>query len=528
MPRTTTIIDLRQRAEARLQSRTGSTGPISRELELHKLELEMQNDELRRIQHELETARDRYRDLFEAAPVPYLSLDRDGRIVAANRAACRLVGSRTDELAGIRLAKLLRREDGDRLYRALPTVSARHSRRLDVELVTASGHRGARLDVSLGEGNQYLVVIHEGQLAVATPGAQPAVTCMGASTSAIAHEINNLLQVLQAAFENLQLTVAEPAQRRCIRVGLDTLDRTKDMVGRLSAHGRRAPVVGEDAMLDDVVAETVELLRPLFDASFSITLDLGCGGHRVTTDRSAIEIVLTNLLVNARDAMRGGGELAIATRDVTRGNQACAVLVVEDSGEGMTEEIQRHIFEPFFTTKPAGKGTGLGLATSRDLVQHAGGSMTVTSTLGVGTTFRIELPIADERRFALGTGARPKVRLTSELATILIVEANAVARSAMSEHLNALGYAVRGLADADAALELARGTRFDLAILDVRLRTMSGSLLAHHLRDIHPGLRVLLTSGYPKDFVPSGEGFLQKPFTLDALTDAVSAQLASR
>jgi CheY-like chemotaxis protein len=246
-----------------------------------------------------------------------------------------------------------------------------------------------------------------------------------------------------------------------------------------------------------------------------------------------VEQVIMNLAVNSRDAMPDGGtlfietsrisidnDLAAASFSISRGNYVS--LTVSDDGTGMTPEVQAKLFEPFFTTKEPGKGTGLGLSTVYGIVKQTGGSVSVHSSPGLGTTFRVLFPAAD------GTAQVPKpepraaeVRVRGS-ETVLVVEDELGVRNYVREVLEAHGYRALDAARGEDALEIARyyGGAIHLLLTDVVLPGMSGAEVIRQFQRIRAGVPVLRMSGYPERFgAGMSEGFaiLQKPFTPEAL-----------
>jgi CheY-like chemotaxis protein len=262
----------------------------------------------------------------------------------------------------------------------------------------------------------------------------------------------------------------------------------------------------------------------------------------VRADAGQLEQVLTNLVINARDAMPGGGALSIATENVEVQNAAAShqvgvpvgrwvVLSVRDTGSGMDDATRARIFEPFFTTKEAGKGTGLGLSTAYGIVTQSGGQITVESSTGGGTVFRVFLPRIDaptsaSGRFALDEGAGPR---GSE--TVLLVEDDGDVREFVRDVLRAHGYDVIPAVDGVQALALIEqhAGPIQLMITDVIMPRMMGSEVAARITALRPSIKVLYISGYPGDaIVKQGvpeQAFVQKPFSVVALARRVRALL---
>jgi CheY-like chemotaxis protein len=239
--------------------------------------------------------------------------------------------------------------------------------------------------------------------------------------------------------------------------------------------------------------------------------------------------VILNLVVNARDAMPGGGRLTIRTENVTVDDAgatahagltpgAHARLSVTDTGHGMTPEVQAHLFEPFFTTKGPGRGTGLGLATVYGIVRQAGGAVGAESEPGRGATFSIWLPRSDRPVPVLPPPPAPTPQRGSE--RVLVVEDDPSVRVLTVRLLRDAGYTVSAAARGDEAIEIAQrdDQTFDLLLTDVVMPGMSGLALSESLLARDPNLRVLFVSGYTQDAIDlagaaeGSVGFLAKPY----------------
>jgi CheY-like chemotaxis protein len=248
-----------------------------------------------------------------------------------------------------------------------------------------------------------------------------------------------------------------------------------------------------------------------------------------------------NLLVNARDAMPEGGTLTVGTSslELTRSGSkgmpvgTCIVLEVIDTGRGIPKQQLRQIFDPFFTTKPVGKGTGLGLAAVAGTVKAHGGSIEVNSDEGVGTVFRIYLPCTDPVGSVQLRAATTVVHGEGE---ILLVEDDAMVSMTAIATLQSFGYRVTHAADGRAALEqvAAHPGRFQLVLLDLRMPGLSGEQTFEKLRELEPGLPVLIWSGYGAEQDVSSMlrrgavGFVQKPYRVAELSRTVADKLRPR
>jgi CheY-like chemotaxis protein len=316
----------------------------------------------------------------------------------------------------------------------------------------------------------------------------------------------------------------------------DTTDRGAALTRQLLAFARQQPVAVSMVEPDAVVAELDRMLRRLIGPGVRLQVDAGAAGRQVGVDRSQLEQVLTNLVVNARDAMPDGGRLTIATRhaSVRAGAELLGldpgewvIISVSDTGTGIPEEQRTRIFEPFFTTKEQGAGTGLGLATCYGIVRRLGGQVVVESEIAIGSTFHVCLPLAEGQ--SVEELPAPDADAPSGTETILLVEDHAELRSATQRLLRNRGYQVRTAGSVGEAWELisTMPRRPDLVMSDAQLPDGDGRDLLVALQASLPGLRALLTSGSfgAGELGGSRIPFLQKPYSLRDVAGAVRAVL---
>jgi CheY-like chemotaxis protein len=299
--------------------------------------------------------------------------------------------------------------------------------------------------------------------------------------------------------------------------------------------------------LHAIVAETTRLLSRTLGEDVQVITALDPALRSVVVDRSKIEQVLLNLVVNSRAAMPQGGVLAIRTTNAHAGNgvpdEVCPAggpvvcLTVADTGAGMAPEVARRAFEPFFTTKGPGEGTGLGLATAYGAVKEAGGAIALDSEPGRGTTVRVWLPAASRQN---GDGAAGQAAAaapsTGAGETILLVEDEHAVREVVGRMLTRAGYRVHEAASPADALHLFAGGELpvDLLLTDVVMPIMSGTQLAAKIHENRPELPVVFMSGYTTGPAPGGQELppdarlLRKPFDAPALLRCLQDILASR
>ncbi len=369
---------------------------------------------------------------------------------------------------------------------------------------------------------------------------------VGRLAGGVAHDFNNLLTIINGYSELILdgLPAADPLVdyvEQIRRAG----DRAAEMTRQLLAFSRKQmqqPVVLD---MNSLIRETEKMLTRLIGADIELVLDLKADLWKINADKGQMEQIIMNLILNARDAMPSGGSLVVATNNVELDESYASMhsethagkyvlLAVCDTGCGMDKETMARVFEPFFTTKDADKGTGLGLATVYGIVKQCNGHIDVYSEPGLGTTFKIYLPIngADDTA-AIPPQVVTEPRRGNEV--ILLVEDEAGVRSLATQILVANGYHVLEAGNGQEALaaieQSARG--IELVITDVVMPGMGGRQLIERIRNRLPDAKVLFMSGYTEDAIvrhgilSSEAEFLQKPFTATALKTKVREILDS-
>jgi CheY-like chemotaxis protein len=282
-----------------------------------------------------------------------------------------------------------------------------------------------------------------------------------------------------------------------------------------------------------LLADRHRLLQRTLSDDIEVVLDIPDDPMPVRADSVELDQVIMNLSVNARDAMPGGGRLTLVLDEVPCEHaRSCVRLQVTDTGTGMDPEVVDHAFEPFFTTKEVGRGTGLGLATVYGIVSRWGGSVTLASEPGAGTTVTVLLPRSDEAPAVEPAAERPGAAQTGHTATVLLVEDEDGVRRASHRILQEAGFDVLDAANGQEALQLFGTQHVDVLVSDVVMPGgLSGADLAERLRVLQPDLPVVFTSGYGRDHLarrgplPSGTQLLRKPFPAETLVEAVRRSL---
>jgi PAS domain S-box-containing protein len=349
---------------------------------------------------------------------------------------------------------------------------------------------------------------------------------LGQLTGGVAHDFNNLLMIISGSLHILRKGIGSEARVQRALTAIETATkRGAALTGQLLTFARRQSVNPQSVDVAERVSAVREVIETGVGGNIALEFDLPATALPVTVDTSEFETALVNLVVNARDAMPGGGTITVRARtqagDEESGGNPYVAISVTDTGSGIPPDVLDKIFDPFFTTKPVGKGTGLGLSQVHGFAHQAGGTVKVQSELGKGTEITILLPReanasqADE----IDTSER------GGSGTVLLVEDNPEVASVSISLLEQLGYTVRRVADAEAALRAIERDGVDLVFSDIVMPgKMDGLALAHRLRQIRPGLPILLATGYSDAAVNVRGDFpiLRKPYEIHELSQAIA------
>ena len=367
---------------------------------------------------------------------------------------------------------------------------------------------------------------------------------VGRLSGGIAHDFNNLLGVIIGYSDILDMKLDEnDPLRKSVgeikKAGVSASSLTRQLL----AFSRQQVLQPRILDLNTLVTDLVTMLRRLIGEHVEVEIMLDPALRKVRADQGQLEQVIMNLVVNARDAMPGGGKLMIQTANVELGESVVAdrpyvqpgpyvQLTVTDSGTGMDADTIVHIFEPFFTTKEKGRGTGLGLATVYGVVKQSGGYIWVESNVGVGTTFRICLPTVVQGVSTQSTNEAP-ARVPRGSETVLVAEDEDSLRTLISDLLTQNGYNVLAASCGAEALEIAEKYHgaIHLLLTDVVMPGIGGPTLAKRLADSRPEVKTLFMSGYVEfhsagqNSLPPDIPILQKPFSNDTLIREVRKAL---
>jgi signal transduction histidine kinase/ActR/RegA family two-component response regulator/HAMP domain-containing protein len=487
------------------------------------------------LRQELDRQQERLQAVVQHLPDGVLLLEADGRIVITNAVgrthipavATRAPGGAIAAVGDMTLAQLL----------AAP-VPARE--------ITVDGRRFFQVAAQrLEEGQGVVLVIRDvtrEREAQQVTQQQARLAAVGQLAAGIAHDFNNILMTI--------VNSAELAQRRDgerdfrlgrLKIIIDQGEHAAALVRQILDFSRQSTPALETVNLGPLLEQMVDLLERTLPETIRIVVEPIGGEFIVDADPNQLSQVLTNLAVNARDAMPLGGELrfrlgrdvrAAADGDAAPGPGSWVTLVVSDTGAGMPPEVRERIFEPFFTTKAPGSGTGLGLSQVYGIVTQHRGHIAVDSRPGRGTTFTVYLPAG---RGALGAADGPEnAAMSGRGETLLLVEDEAPVRQSLAHILTDLNYRVLTAASAEQALELHEEHAEEVALVltDLVMPGMGGLRLVRELRDRGVRAPVIMISGYVDDSARAGadgvSAWVQKPVRAGRLAAIIQEALASR
>jgi len=369
---------------------------------------------------------------------------------------------------------------------------------------------------------------------------------VGRLAGGIAHDFNNMLSVILGTVQLLTMREGpESSILKELRQIQQAAMRSADITRQLLAFSRKQVIDPKVIHINPLIKDATKMLKRLLGEDIDILFFPAQDLHNIRVDPGQLHQIITNLAINARDAMPEGGKLTLETANVKFDEAYCRVhpgfrpgvfvmLAISDNGTGIDPEILPHIFEPFFTTKDQDKGTGLGLASVYGAVKHSDGFINVYSEPGKGTCFKMYFPACVEDVEDIPLEAEVREKGIQPL-TILLVEDDKMVRLLTENMLATLGHRVLVAASPEEALDICKGEgkRIDLLLSDVILPGMTGRQLFAHIRKTVPTMRVLYMSGYTANVI-AHQGvlddevvFLQKPFSIQELEEKMAEALAS-
>ena len=508
-----------------------------------------------RLELKLKESEEKYRDLYDNAPDGYYSLAGNGLIVEANRTFLQMLGYRRDEVIDkLYIEDLLSDDSVQTCHAKFPELKkASHVRNLELTMVKKDGtilpvamHATAVYD---GEGNFVMSrsvirditerkgIDEERRKLQEQLFRSQKLEALGTLAGGIAHDFNNLLASIlgYASLAKTDLNPDNPVYQHVDIIETASL-RASELTQQLLAFAKGGKYDAKPTDVNAIVREVVALLSRIIEKNITIVLAPDSNLRHAVCDAGQIQQAVINICLNARDAMPRGGTLTVRTESVHLEIQDVQSFVdvpagdyvrisVSDTGRGMDRDTRERLFEPFFTTKET--GTGLGLALAYGIVKKHGGFIQVFSEPGKGSTFEVNLPacVSDDTR----DKKKEIVGLRRGSETILVVDDEPMVKQLARDVLNRYGYTVLTAGGGEEAIDVfrQRAAEIDAVILDMVMPIMEGREVFRRLREIKPGVKVIVSSGYSHDrdaddlLAQGARSFVQKPFRIAELVKVV-------
>ena len=507
-----------------------------READLRRLNLDLENQVMARTRELART--------WEVSPDLLCTSNGDGVLDTSNPAWLSVLGWSPAEIRSTRIAEFVHPDDIGLVDQSWEKMREQGAvTRLEVRLRRKDNSWAYVSWVIVAQGNKLYGsgrdISAEKTAAAELASTQEALRqsqkleAIGQLTGGVAHDFNNLLTVIRGSVELLKRPGLTDEKRvRYIDAIGDTADRAAKLTGQLLAFARRQTLKPETFDVGVGIEEVAEIVRTLVGSGIEVATNVRKEEWFVSADRSQFDTAIINMAVNARDAMAGGGRLAIEVAPVSgipalRGHEATdgeyVAIRISDTGSGIPPELLARVFEPFFTTKEEGKGTGLGLSQVIGFAKQSGGDVQVEGRPDAGTTFTMFMPRSEP---ALAQVSRQSIQGIADGhgTCVLVVEDNHRVGQFAIDALRELGYDSVLATNGEEALEkLAQGGQFQIVFSDVVMPGMSGLELAEAIGQRHSNLPVILASGYSHVLAEEGaHGFdlLQKPYSMEQLSQA--------
>jgi signal transduction histidine kinase/CheY-like chemotaxis protein len=423
--------------------------------------------------------------------------------------------------------------------------SESHARQAEASLRSLNETLEARVHERTAElaaaNRQLLAQIEEKEKVESTLRQMQRLEAIGQLTSGVAHDFNNLLTVVLGNIGFMERAGSafgdQKLQQRLSHMRL-AAERGAKLTSQLLAFSRRQRLEPKPFDVNEALENMHNLLQSTLGGGISINTVLRPGTWHALADPAQIELVVLNLVINARDAMEDRGNVTIETANVKVGPPEkpeeppagdYVMIAVTDTGSGMTKEVLAKAFEPFFTTKEIGKGSGLGLSQVLGFAKQSGGGLRIETRVGEGTSVKVYLPCAKDRRLEAAVVPIGAAQSSRKGAIVLLVDDDSAVRDVTASILEDLGYVVLKLGSGGAALDLLdRDSNVDLVLLDFAMPGMSGVEVARQIQLKLPAIPILFVTGYADKSALRDVGeerIIKKPFIGDELANKVNAAL---
>ncbi|MCB0163442.1 MAG: response regulator [Anaerolineae bacterium] len=567
------ILKRQQEGEALVP--TAEIQELIQELTIYQIELELQNEELRRSEQKYQYLYQRYIDLFNLAPIGYIILNNKDRIQEINLTAAQMLGDDRFQLVGKQLTDYVAPDDQDIYYfqrrvrfadGALQSYQLRLVRSDGAQFYAQIDSRpekdkhgkvfGCRLaitditerkqaEAALEQTNDQLkLTVSELRQTQKQLIQQERLAAVGQLAAGIAHDFNNILTSILGFAELMKVSPDTPVSMQADLVYIiKSTNRATNLVRQILDFTQRNISQPKWFDLAAFTTEVMAFLNRIIAEDIRLILNIEPGDYGIEADPTQIQQALTNLVLNARDAISTGGsiEIKLTLQDFNLNQPpplaemstgSWIVLYVTDSGSGISPETLPHIFEPFFTTKSVGQGTGLGLSQVYGIVKQHGGHIQVNSREGNGTTFTLYFPYVD----SFDVAANPQdatwlVKGHNE--TILVVEDDKEVLNTVSMLLKSLGYRVLPASNGKEALAIYQQHQktVSLVLSDIVMPDMNGLALLAALKTCNPDIKMIMMSGYPLNqeaatvIEQDAISWINKPMPLGKLSQIIGKTL---
>jgi len=540
------------------------------ELSVHQIELEMQKEELILAREELEEGLARYADLYDFAPLGYVTLSRQMEILESNLTGAELLGFERGRLIGQDFMQFVFHEHQhiikefiEELFRGeLPQPCEVMLREVQQQSLTDGGRvpkKIVRISATLDSGVQrcrVALIDVSRERAVERENAELQSTLLqaqkieivGQLAGGIAHDFNNMLGVILGYTElALERTGVEESVRGDLEIIMQTASRSADLTAQLLSFARKQTITPKVLDLYAEIESLLPMLQMAVGETISIRQTSSSSSARVCIDPLQVSQILINLCINSRDAIVRDGTITLETGRVhvsivnVKGGHPCPTpgeyitLTVTDTGSGISPKHLPHIFEPFFTTKGVGKGTGLGLSVIYGILKQNNGCIACTTKKGNGAVFTVFIPeyMPPEAKNLELDQQDQAIAFTGH--TVLLVEDEPSVRTLIKGILESRKYRVLTAGDAAEALRIfdKESIRISILLTDVVMPDMNGVELSNTLLKVDSSLKTLFMSGYAPETIDQhemfsiGENFIGKPFAIKDLIDSITRLLDS-
>lgn len=508
-----------------------------------------------RAENALSESEQRYAAYITSSPIPILATDEQGNLKDVNPAACHITGYTQQELLSRNIYGIIHTEEDED---AVPTLELNKNdtwekeysyrtkqgdkRFCKISTVRLSPTRFLIFAVDLTERKTTEDIRNKLQEQL---NQVQKMESIGQLAGGIAHDFNNKLMAITGFTELAQSKMASntPATQYLTEVQR-AAHHAAALTRQLLTFARKETIAPRRLLLNDVVSQMTVMLQRIIGEAIELIWKPAPALWTIKMDSGQMDQIVTNLCINARDAIENVGTISIETANITIDDEYCTrhagftcgdyvLLMVSDTGCGMSREVQEKAFEPFFTTKPVGKGTGLGLATVYGIVKQNHGFINIYSEPGTGSTFRIYLPRVDSKAEANQQSETPQIQKKTKHEIIMLVEDDPAVLKLTSTILNSDGYTLITAPSPQKACRLAEQFKGEIQLLitDVMMPEMNGQDLADTLQKLYPQIRTLFMSSFTADIIThngalaEGMHFLQKPFSKSDLTTKVHEML---